>query len=381
MPSPGSQLQFQAFGAGETHPITAQHGEFCGCTVQAVLYCIVLGASYFACLKETGFQSVGVSHVRMLGSVVSGQQIMFEKEGQHSEVMSAEKTAAVDYFLMSAIGRIVFRTAFGRPYATIKMILWETPIKTPLFMKSDFEDKLTSYRVTGHLLDKQMIMNQGHDMAGSTGTLGTGMPYVSSEEFKKNLLENQHYHKNSFMDMGVKVVAPLLQCEVNGISFKLDHKTFKYMREFIIGPYPLTQQLAHNQGYIMINDGLEARNEKMKLDGNLLVFLFKSITLQQFSGTFEILTRNAKTLEFAQSSARRCRFKTTELLVCATHGVMTVLSDVTEAVLRADPARATLLDRNCKPRDFDIFLWSKYLWDQGQDQASHHQGCCIQFIG
>ncbi|KAL6490672.1 hypothetical protein MHYP_G00010170 [Metynnis hypsauchen] len=32
---------------------------------------------------------------------------------------------------------------------------------------------------------------------------------------------------------------------------------------------------------------------------------------------------------------------------------MTVMSDVSKAVLRADPARATLMDRNCKPRDFD----------------------------
>ncbi|KAL6490673.1 hypothetical protein MHYP_G00010180 [Metynnis hypsauchen] len=30
-------------------------------------------------------------------------------------------------------------------------------------------------------------MNQGHDMVNSTGTLGTGMPYVSSEEFRKRL--------------------------------------------------------------------------------------------------------------------------------------------------------------------------------------------------
>uniref|UniRef100_A0AAR2JYY3 ZP-N domain-containing protein n=1 Tax=Pygocentrus nattereri TaxID=42514 RepID=A0AAR2JYY3_PYGNA len=312
MPSPGSQLQFQAFGAGEAYPITAQHGEFCGCTVQTVLYCVVLGASYFACHKEIGFKCKLVM-VNLKGGETSAiisktcsltfyhgleewSCIMFEKEGQHSEVMSAEKTAAVDYFLMSAIGRIVFRTAFGRPYATIKMV-------------GLFQLKVSQFRET--YLPSVQIAN---------------LPPVF-----------------------FPFIPPAFssQCEVNGISFKLDHKTFKYMREFIIGPYPLTQQLAHNQGYIMINDGQSlVRHAPLFITGYF-------ITLQQFSGTFEILTRNAKTLEFAQSSARRCRFKTTELLVCSTHGVMTVLSDVTEAVLRADPARATLLDRNCKPRDFD----------------------------
>ncbi|XP_036451860.1 zona pellucida protein AX 4 [Colossoma macropomum] len=549
MPSPGSELQFQAFDAGGAYPITAQHGEFCGYTVQAVFDRIVLRASYFSCHTDNQNDEVFSFKFKLIivnpkgretsaiisktcsltlpwsprevlceenymeGSVVSGWQIMFEKEGQHSEVMSAEKAAALGYFLMSTTGRIVFRAAFGRPCTAIKVangvsihelhsvvlfrqkstvmktdldvacvlssssgaqILWETPMKTPLLMKSDFEDKLTSYRVTGQLLEKQTIMSRGHAMPGSTGTLGTGIPYVSSEEFRKNLLENQYYHQNSFMDTGVKVVAPhplplnLLtvnqtvpkeriftvylgnipldvvleavelngnyfpawaasqrgyiseitysngthaysvkvqfedpvvemiyitegvfkyslsikyilifmpqgqlyhhsvsvvayahdvlppafssQCDVNGISFKLDHKKFNYIWEFTIGPYPLTQQLADSQGYIMIND---SRSLVMHAPLFTTGYLYENITLQQFFGTFEILTRNAKTLEVAQSSARRCLFKTTELLVCSTDGVMTVVSDVTKAVPRADPARATLLDRNCKPRDFD----------------------------
>ncbi|KAL7875963.1 hypothetical protein AOLI_G00109260 [Acnodon oligacanthus] len=144
MPFPGSQLQFQAFGAGEAYPITAQHGELCGYTVRAVLDHIVLKASYFSChtdnqndevfsfkevLCEDNYMEVSVSRdlscpyagnleddltkTLSVGSVVSGWQIMLEKEGQHSVVMSAEKAATLGYFLISTIGRIFFCTAFG----------------------------------------------------------------------------------------------------------------------------------------------------------------------------------------------------------------------------------------------------------------------------
>ncbi|KAL7875964.1 hypothetical protein AOLI_G00109270 [Acnodon oligacanthus] len=188
-------------------------------------------------------------------------------------------------------------------------ILWETPMNTPLFMKSDFEDKLTSYRVTGHLLDKQTIMNQGMDMPGSTRTLGTGMPYVSSEEFRKSSnKEAVELHGNYFLAWA-----------------------------------------ARQRGYIneiTYSNGTHAYSVKVQFEDSVVEMM--NITLQQFIGTFEILTRNAKTLEVAQSSTRCCWFKTTELLVCSTHGVMTV-TNVTKAVPKAEPVKATLLDRNFKP--------------------------------
>ncbi|KAI4895749.1 hypothetical protein NFI96_024037 [Prochilodus magdalenae] len=575
LPPAGSQLQFQAIDAGGAYPITAQYGEFCGYTVQTDLDRVVLRASYFSChtdnqndetftfkfklivvdrirgetsatisktcslhlpwtprdvLCEENYMEVSVSRdlscpyagnlkddgtkINSVGSVVSTWQVMFEKEGQHSEVMSAENAAALGYFLMSTSGRIVLRTAFGRPHTTIKMadgvaihelhsvvlfrqkltvmkmdldvacvlsessssgaeMHWEITGKIPPLMKSEFEDKLTSSRVTSQLLDKQTI-SRGHALAGSTETVGTGVPYVSSEEFGKNLVENQYYYQRSFTDTGVKVVAthplalnlltinrtvpedhaftvylgnvplyvvleavelngnyfhvwaaikngyiseipysngthaysikvqfedPVVEmiyftegvfqfslsikyilklmpqekpfyhsvsvvnyvhdvfpptfsgkCEVNGISFKLDHNKFEYMWKFTIGPYPLTQQLADSRGYILTND---SQSPIMYAPLFTTGYLYENITLQQFFGTFEIFTRNAKTLEVMQSSAKRCLFKTTELLVCSTDGVMTVVSDVTKAVPRADPARTTLLDRNCKPREFD----------------------------
>ena len=41
---------------------------------------------------------------------------------------------------------------------------------------------------------------------------------------------------------------------------------------------------------------------------------FQDINIHQFFGTFEILSRDAKTQEIQQYSASRCPFQTTELI-------------------------------------------------------------------
>ncbi|XP_067257846.1 zona pellucida protein AX 4 [Chanodichthys erythropterus] len=139
-------------------------------------------------------------------------------------------------------------------------------------------------------------------------------------------------------------------CANNGIRFMKDHHVYDYLWDVVIGQYPLTQQLASERGYIMTNDSIS-----LTLDVPLFTigYIYENITLQQFLGTFELLTRNAKTLEIKQSSAKSCLFETTELLVCSSEGVMTVVSDITKAVPAANPARTTLLDPSCRPQETD----------------------------
>ncbi|KAK9972160.1 hypothetical protein ABG768_025486 [Culter alburnus] len=139
-------------------------------------------------------------------------------------------------------------------------------------------------------------------------------------------------------------------CANNGIRFMKNHQEYDYLWDVVVGHYPLTQQLASERGYIMTND-----STSLTLDVPLFTigFIYENITLQQFLGTFELLTRNAKTLEIKQSSAKSCLFETTELLVCSSEGVMTVVSDITKAVPAANPARTTLLDPSCRPQETD----------------------------
>lgn len=55
-------------------------------------------------------------------SSVESWQVMLQQDGQQSEVMSPEDAAALGYFIIITPGRIVFRTTFGQPYASVKMV-------------------------------------------------------------------------------------------------------------------------------------------------------------------------------------------------------------------------------------------------------------------
>ncbi|XP_030635000.1 zona pellucida protein AX 4 [Chanos chanos] len=162
----------------------------------------------------------------------------------------------------------------------------------------------------------------------------------------------QYYHLASVVADIKDVFPPAFSalCTDSGISFKLDHTEFDYLWEVCIGQYPLTQQLADHCGYIMHND-----SQTLTLNVPLFTtgYIYENITLQQFFGTFEVISRDAKSLEIVQSTAKRCPFNTSELIVCSTSGVMTVVSDVSKAVPEADHTRITLLDKTCKPKQMD----------------------------
>ncbi|ROL45590.1 hypothetical protein DPX16_17706 [Anabarilius grahami] len=163
----------------------------------------------------------------------------------------------------------------------------------------------------------------------------------------------ESYYHFSSLTAFVQDILPFVfdsLCANNGIRFMKGHHEYDYLWDVVIGHYPLTQQLASERGYIMTND-----STYLTLDVPLFTtgYVYENITLQQFLGTFELLTRNANTLEIKQSSAKSCLFETTELLVCSTEGVMTLVIDITKAVPAADPARTTLLDPSCRPQETD----------------------------
>ncbi|XP_076828976.1 zona pellucida protein AX 4 [Brachyhypopomus gauderio] len=554
---PGSELHFEAVDAAGVHLITPQYGALCGYTVQAVLDRAILRASYFSChtenendetfslafrlivvdrhgeetsanisksctlslpwsprevLCEENYMEVSVNrdlscpytgtleNDLAVGSAVSNWQILFEKDGQQSLVLSPERAVALGYLLMATTGRIVFRTGFGKPHTSVKMVdgvavseihpivlfrqkqtirkmdldaacalseesssdlepYWNNSVTTNQFsLKMDLGSVIG---VDGHLQNKQTTMDQGHSNRINAGTMERSIPYVPGEQFVKETFvkagphvtprvlqlftinqtvpeegtftvcldnvpmdvvlvalelngnylpvlaaiqsgyisvitnpndthayrtqipfedpavmklylaegtieysldikytlrerasqEEPYYHFVSVVASIKDLFPPVISgwCNEDGISFGLKNM-YDHMWEFGIGPYTLTQQLADSRGYIMTND---SQMLIMHIPLFTVGYIYENISLQQFIGAFEISTRNAKTLQIAQATSHHCLFKTTELLVCSSDGLMTVVTNVTKAFPMAVPAMTTLLDRSCKPREFD----------------------------
>ncbi|XP_036404341.1 uncharacterized protein LOC118791167 [Megalops cyprinoides] len=164
--------------------------------------------------------------------------------------------------------------------------------------------------------------------------------------------EDPYYHSASVVAKIKDVFPPDFNgvCTETGIIFKMDHQKMGHLWEIGIGHHPLTPELAVQRGYILQND---SRSLTLEVPVFTIGYIYEDITLQQFFGTFELLSRDAKTLEIQKSTAKRCLFKTDELIVCSTDGIMTVVASMAWALPAADPNRATLLDPSCKLKDTD----------------------------
>ncbi|XP_064877212.1 uncharacterized protein LOC135572711 [Oncorhynchus nerka] len=150
----------------------------------------------------------------------------------------------------------------------------------------------------------------------------------------------------------MSVIPPVFKgvCNEKSISFQIAHKPFDYLWEVGVGPYILTTNLAAKRGYIMQND---SKSLTLEVPLFSVGYSYKDINLKQFYGSFEIHSRLPKTLEVKSSSAKACLFQTTEVIVCSTEGVVTVVTDVTLAIPGAEPNRTFLLDSTCRPQETD----------------------------
>ncbi|XP_049923997.1 uncharacterized protein LOC126404664 [Epinephelus moara] len=140
-------------------------------------------------------------------------------------------------------------------------------------------------------------------------------------------------------------------CSESGISFRLDHRPFDYLWVISIDSDPLTSELAAQHGYIMSND-----SQSLLLDVPLFThgYEYKDITLNGFSGTFEILMRDPETSEVQSSTVKTCPFSNTEYIMCSTDGKMTVAADLSLAIPSGGvPARTNLRDKYCGPKETD----------------------------
>ncbi|XP_029616042.1 uncharacterized protein LOC115198303 [Salmo trutta] len=164
--------------------------------------------------------------------------------------------------------------------------------------------------------------------------------------------EEPYYYLASVVAQFNDVFPPVFNgvCNEKSISFQMDHKPFDYLWEVGVGRYLLTPNLAAKWGYIMQND---SKSLTLEVPLFSVGYTYKDINLKQFYGSFEIHSRLPKTLEVKSSLAKACLFQTTEVIVCSTEGVVTVVTDVTLAIPGAEPNRTFLLDSTCRPQETD----------------------------
>ncbi|CDQ62238.1 unnamed protein product [Oncorhynchus mykiss] len=164
--------------------------------------------------------------------------------------------------------------------------------------------------------------------------------------------EEPFYYLASVVAQFNDVFPPVFKgvCNEKSISFQMDHKPFDYLWEVGVGPYILTTNLAAKRGYIMQND---SKSLTLEVPLFSVGYTYKDINLKQFYGSFEIHSRLPKTLEVKSSLVKACLFQTTEVIVCSTEGVVTVVTDVTLAIPGAEPNGTFLLDSTCRPQETD----------------------------
>ncbi|XP_052315610.1 uncharacterized protein LOC118392015 isoform X26 [Oncorhynchus keta] len=164
--------------------------------------------------------------------------------------------------------------------------------------------------------------------------------------------EEPYYYLASVVAQFNDVFPPVFKgvCNEKSIRFQMDHKPFDYLWEVGVGPYILTTNLAAKRGYAMQND---SKSLNLEVPLFSVGYTYKDINLKQFYGLFEIHSRLPKTFEVKSSLAKACLFQTTEVIVCSTEGVVTVVTDVTTAIPGAEPNGTFLLDSTCRPQETD----------------------------
>lgn len=75
-------------------------------------------------------------------SAMEGLQVMLQAAGQQPDIMSIQDAANQGYFIMLTASRIVFRTSFGQPHASITMV-WRFLLV--LFLKVSVCDSWSSH--------------------------------------------------------------------------------------------------------------------------------------------------------------------------------------------------------------------------------------------
>ncbi|MGH0184462.1 UNVERIFIED_CONTAM: hypothetical protein FKN15_015003 [Acipenser sinensis] len=182
-----------------------------------------------------------------------------------------------------------------------------------------------------------------------------GVPLTLPEAVNQGIVVTEVQHPNGTKSFVLKVpfTHPLIpqkgSCTENSVVFEGTHGNMDYFWVVYIGKHQLTSELAANRGYIFTN------LTKFIVEVPLFSVgcICEDISLRGVSVRVELTLRSAATLEVVLSSIQRCQFPTKQLLVCMHNGVMTVVAVTMEPIPVVEPSKTTLLDKNCKPKEFD----------------------------
>ncbi|KAK6295342.1 hypothetical protein J4Q44_G00345680 [Coregonus suidteri] len=161
--------------------------------------------------------------------------------------------------------------------------------------------------------------------------------------------EEAYYHLASVVEQLSDAFPPELKgvCTGRGIVFDMNQPRLGYLWEIGVGHDPLTPELVAERGYNLRN---ESHSLTLEVPLFTVGYTYEDINLRHFYGTFEVLSRDSKTLEIQTATATRCLFRRDQLIICSTDGTMTVVTSTKTTWPAVTPASTTLLDRTCKPK-------------------------------
>ncbi|XP_061785881.1 uncharacterized protein [Nerophis lumbriciformis] len=167
--------------------------------------------------------------------------------------------------------------------------------------------------------------------------------------------QKDSYYHHTFVTAQVFSAFPpeiTAQCSDRGILFSVvTPPQDESLWEVGVDNEPLTSQLAAQRGYKLLRDG---HKTILLVPVFSIGYTYEDINLSNFHGTFKLVLRNARTLEVQTSTAKRCLFKTEDMIVCSTDGTMTVVTTPRSTWPTMQPEGTSLLDRTCRPKQIDI---------------------------
>ncbi|MGH0172748.1 UNVERIFIED_CONTAM: hypothetical protein FKN15_063890, partial [Acipenser sinensis] len=160
------------------------------------------------------------------------------------------------------------------------------------------------------------------------------------------LPENEPYFHPATIVCRVKdVILPVIKgsCTENSVVFEGTHGNMDYFWVVYIGKHQLTSELAANRGYIFTN--------LTKFIVEVPVFSVGCIC--ESRGL--LVHGNLKLAQASRSCFLMHCLNSTPFLcsVCMPNGVMTVVAVTMEPIPVVEPSKTTLLDKTCKPKEFD----------------------------
>ncbi|XP_058876552.1 uncharacterized protein LOC117394599 [Acipenser ruthenus] len=160
-----------------------------------------------------------------------------------------------------------------------------------------------------------------------------------------------YFHPATIVCQVKDVVLPVIKgsCTEKSLVFEVTRGNMDHLWAMYIEKHQLTSELAAQRGYILTNQ------TKFILEVPLFSIgcIYEDISLRGLFVRVELTLIDIGTLVAVLSAVQRCQFPTKQLLVCMPNGVMTVVAVTMEPIPVVEPSKTTLLDKTCKPKEFD----------------------------